>query len=141
MKNKSNLGFTLIELMIVTEVMSILVAIAIPTLIRSRIMANETTAVGNLRMIGTGEVQYNLSHNRFGTLEELCAGDQEIAALPGNWNNGVVKSQYTYSYEPADIQTESFLVTATPVAVNRTAIRTYWIDATGEINFAMPTAP
>lgn len=138
MKKKSNLGFTLIEMMIVTEIIAIVVAIAIPSLIRARIQSNEATAVGNLRMVGTAQVTHNLQTGRFGTLEELCAGDQEIAHLVGVWTNGCVKSQYMYSYEVADIADEIFRITAAPVNVNQTAIRTYWIDETGEINYSMP---
>lgn len=139
MKNKSNLGFTLIELMIVTEIIAILVAISVPSLIRTRIQSNEASAVGNLRMIGTGEITYNLATGSFGTLEKLCEGDDQATAyVSGKWSNGGVRNQYNYICEPADITDSAFLVTAKPVSVNRTAIRTYKIDETGEIRYQMP---
>ncbi len=48
-------GFTLIELMIVVAIIAIIAAIAIPSLLRSRIAANETAAVGGLKQITSHE--------------------------------------------------------------------------------------
>jgi len=138
MKKKSNQGFTLIEMMIVTEIIAIIVAVSVPSLMRQRIKANESSAIQHLRLIATAEVTFNIAEGRFGTLEELCAGDMAIAHLSGEWSNGCVRSQYIYSYDAADIQNEVFRVTATPVAVGRSAIRTYWITESGEIGYSDP---
>ncbi len=51
-------GFSLIELLIVVAIILIIAAIAIPNLLRSRIAANETSAVGSIRAINTAEVTY-----------------------------------------------------------------------------------
>jgi prepilin-type N-terminal cleavage/methylation domain-containing protein len=51
-------GFSLIELLIVVAIILIIAAIAIPNLLRSRIAANEASAVGSLRTINTSEVTY-----------------------------------------------------------------------------------
>ena len=51
-------GFSLIELLIVVAIILIIAAIAIPNLLRSRIAANEASAVGSIRTINTAEVTY-----------------------------------------------------------------------------------
>lgn len=138
-KNKNNSGFTLIELMIVMEIIAIVAAIAIPSLLRQRIRANEASAVGNLKTIATGQITYNIATGSYGTLEQLSEGDTAISHLPGEWNEGCVKSQY--SYTTANVTPNTFLVIATPVQVGRTAIRTYWVDDGGTIGWAEPGEP
>ena len=51
-------GFSLIELLIVVAIILIIAAIAIPNLLRSRMAANEASAVGSLRTINTSNVTY-----------------------------------------------------------------------------------
>ncbi len=55
-------GFSLIELLIVVAIILIIAAIAIPNLLRSRMAANESSAVGSLRTINTAEVTYSTTY-------------------------------------------------------------------------------
>lgn len=55
-------GFTLLELMIVTVVIAIIAAIAIPSLASARITSNETMTIANLNRIATAQ-----AHVRAGT--------------------------------------------------------------------------
>src|ERR1043166_7045549 len=63
MAKKRNRGFSLLELLIVVAIILIIATIAIPSLLRSRQSAQESSAVAQIRTINTAEVTY-LSSNQ-----------------------------------------------------------------------------
>jgi len=65
-------GFSLIELLIVVAIILIIAAIAIPNLLRSKIAANEASAVASTRTLVTAEATYNTTFQTYtGTLADL----------------------------------------------------------------------
>ncbi len=69
---KNQKGFSLIELLIVVAIILIIAAIAIPNLLRSRMAANEASAVGSIRSINTAAVTYSSTSS--GQCDLGCCG-------------------------------------------------------------------
>jgi type IV pilus assembly protein PilA len=86
MRNKQK-GFSLIELLIVVAIILIIAAIAIPNLIRSKMAANEASAVATLRSINTAQVvyssTYNVANTFAATLSALSDGGTAANCTPG----------------------------------------------------------
>src|SRR3974377_2386469 len=60
-------GFSLIEFLIVVAIILIIAAIAIPNLLRSKMAANEASAVASLRTYNPSSVAFSTSYGNYPT--------------------------------------------------------------------------
>jgi len=149
MRNKQK-GFSLIELLIVVAIILIIAAIAIPNLLRSRMAANEASAVGSLRTINTACVTYSTTYGGFpNDLTELgpVSGGGAATSTSADLIDSVLaagsKSGYTFTFtadDPdGDGRNDTYEVTAEPITPGTTGQRYFYTDQSGVVR-ANPTA-
>ncbi len=143
-------GFSLIELLIVVAIILIIAAIAIPNLLRSRIAANESSAVGSIRTMNTAEVTYastypdqgfTCSIAYLGPPSGSAAATSTTAGLIDSVLSSGVKSGYSFalaSCTAAGTTTinVTYASTGVPVAPGQTGQRAFCSDQSGVIKYA-----
>jgi type IV pilus assembly protein PilA len=122
---EDNRGFSLLELLIVVAIILIIATIAIPSLLRSRQSAQESSAVAQLRTINTAEVTY-LSANQgsYGSLDNLITQgliDARFGGTVSGYSYLVIASgtDYTASATPSSTNAGRFGYYSVPDAVIR----------------------
>ncbi len=140
MHNKEK-GFSLIELLIVVAIILIIAAIAIPNLLRSKIAANEASAVSALRTINTSSVAYSTTYGQYpGTLGSLGPvasppPTSTTADLIDSVLASGIKSGYniTYTGTVSGGVVGSYTITALAVTQGVSGQRSFFTDQSGVI--------
>jgi type IV pilus assembly protein PilA len=152
---RKQVGFSLIELLIVVAIILIIAAIAIPSLLRARIAANESSAVASVRTINSAMITYNSTYPTVGFATALlnlgpsaatpCTSSSATACLIDNAlaNNGLPansgKSGFSFAATGAGgPPANAYYITATPVGLHETGDRSFCSveDAVVRVNYA-----
>jgi prepilin-type N-terminal cleavage/methylation domain-containing protein len=149
MKRKQQVGFSLIELLIVVAIILVIAAIAIPNLMASRMAANESSAVQEVRAITTAEVVYHTQYDigfcaQLTNLADGAAVSSTSAGLIDSVLAAGTKNGYSFVYAAlnpdAATHYQSFTLNANPLKPGSSGRKFFYTDQTAVIRTSLTGA-
>jgi prepilin-type N-terminal cleavage/methylation domain-containing protein len=139
--HKREKGFSLIELLVVVAIIMIIVAMAIPNVLGTRMTANETSAVNSLSTLNSASLTYltiyggypaNLASLGPGPTPGPAAADLIDSVLSSGSKSGYM---FVYSPGPKDPtgRVNTYSIRADPSAPGTTGRRSFFTDQSGVI--------
>jgi len=152
-------GFTLIELLIVVAIIGIIAAIAIPSLLRARVSANESATIGDIRTVISAQAAYQSANGGWYESNFTCLNAPFTGCIPSYPSNSptfldsqlaalLSKSGYDRSFtggaSPGNLNsnissgtsTTSYVYWSTPTSQGQTGVRGFAGDSSGILCFS-----
>ena len=140
-------GFSLIELLIVVAIILVIAAIAIPSLLRSRIAANEASAAYSLKAVNTAQTTYATAFPQVGFADDLAKLGAPAGGAPFTSNRAGIldfvlgcatqpcfKSGYDFRIaNTAGSPVASYSAFGTPQVLGKTGTRGFCTDPSNVI--------
>lgn len=130
-KRFSDQGFSLVELLIVVLIIGIIAQMAIPHLMRSKLAANEASAITTVRSVLNAETLYvtTVGSGRYASMGSLVSGMLVDTVVGSSTKDGYV---FAISLGAADA---SFVIDARPTGYLNSGIRSFFSDETAVIRY------
>jgi type IV pilus assembly protein PilA len=133
-------GFSLLEILFVVAIILAIAALAIPSLLRSKISANEASAVSSLRTLNSVCVSYSATWTGFPLALSYLGPGKPSTATAADLVDSVLaagtKAGYTMTYvsgPPIGGQVRTYSLSASPSTPGQTGSRYFFTDQTGVI--------
>jgi type IV pilus assembly protein PilA len=147
---KGHHGFSLIELLIVVAIILVIAAMALTSLMKARIAANEAAAVNSMKTLNTGNVTYAADCPSVGYANSIA----DLGPGPGGCVGGAnivdpilgvaapIRSGYAFTYAPLAVGglNTSYTLNGDPQNPGVSGVRHFYSDQTGVIHYALAGA-
>ena len=113
-------GFSLVEILVVVVIIGIIAAMAVPSLRKSVLAAENSNAFASLKTIASAQMSYYSTNKRFARLDEL--NGSQFGGLGQVSGTTMLRSGYTFQLAPNPSPTDADLAAGYTIEASRPAV-------------------